>query len=81
MLDRTDRRILSLLQGDGRIAGVELAEKVGLSPTANVFSPPGDYPIVPSGSVVAANYFIQSSNGTLTITTAQQFSGFQFVMT
>ena len=34
MLDRTDRRILSLLQSDGRIAGVELAEKVGLSPTA-----------------------------------------------
>ena len=34
MLDRTDRRILSLLQADGRIAGVELAEKVGLSPTA-----------------------------------------------
>ena len=34
MIDRTDRRILSLLQADGRIAGVELAEKVGLSPTA-----------------------------------------------
>jgi Lrp/AsnC family leucine-responsive transcriptional regulator len=34
VLDRTDRRILSLLQSDGRIAGVELAEKVGLSPTA-----------------------------------------------
>ncbi len=34
MLDRTDRRILSLLQSDGRIAGVELADKVGLSPTA-----------------------------------------------
>ena len=34
VLDRTDRRILSLLQSDGRIAGVELADKVGLSPTA-----------------------------------------------
>ncbi len=34
MLDRIDRRILSLLQSDGRIAGVELADKVGLSPTA-----------------------------------------------
>ncbi|MGL4973670.1 MAG: Lrp/AsnC ligand binding domain-containing protein [Bosea sp. (in: a-proteobacteria)] len=34
VLDRTDRRILSMLQADGRIAAVELAEKVGLSPTA-----------------------------------------------
>ncbi len=34
MIDRTDRRILSLLQADGRIAGVELAEKVGLSQNA-----------------------------------------------
>lgn len=34
VLDRTDRRILAMLQSDGRIAGVELAEKVGLSPTA-----------------------------------------------
>ncbi len=34
VLDRTDRRLLSLLQNDGRAAGVELAEKVGLSPTA-----------------------------------------------
>ncbi|PZR93165.1 MAG: ArsR family transcriptional regulator [Stutzerimonas stutzeri] len=33
-LDRTDRRLLALLQNDGRAAGVELAEKVGLSPTA-----------------------------------------------
>ena len=39
MLDRTDRRILSLLQSDGRIAGVELADKVGLSPTAVGDSP------------------------------------------
>lgn len=34
MLDRIDRRILGILQSDGRIAAVELAEKVGLSPTA-----------------------------------------------
>ncbi|MEN5084813.1 Lrp/AsnC ligand binding domain-containing protein [Bosea sp. TWI1241] len=34
VLDRTDRRLLALLQADGRAAGVELAEKVGLSPTA-----------------------------------------------
>lgn len=33
-LDRTDRRILSILQQDGRIAAVELAEKIGLSPTS-----------------------------------------------
>lgn len=33
-LDRTDRKILKLLQEDGRIATVELAEKIGLSPTA-----------------------------------------------
>jgi Lrp/AsnC family leucine-responsive transcriptional regulator len=33
-LDRTDRTILKLLQEDGRITTVELAEKVGLSPTA-----------------------------------------------
>lgn len=33
-LDRTDRKILSALQQDGRIAGVELADKIGLSPTA-----------------------------------------------
>lgn len=33
-LDRTDRRILAILQEDGRIAAVELAERVGLSPTA-----------------------------------------------
>jgi Lrp/AsnC family transcriptional regulator, leucine-responsive regulatory protein len=34
VLDRIDRRILAILQSDGRIAAVELAEKVGLSPTA-----------------------------------------------
>jgi Lrp/AsnC family leucine-responsive transcriptional regulator len=33
-IDRTDRKILSLLQADGRIATVDLAERVGLSPTS-----------------------------------------------
>jgi Lrp/AsnC family leucine-responsive transcriptional regulator len=33
-LDKTDRKILRHLQGDGRIAAVELAEKIGLSPTS-----------------------------------------------
>ncbi len=33
-LDRLDRRILSTLQQDGRISTVDLAEQVGLSPTA-----------------------------------------------
>jgi len=32
-LDRTDRRILALMQADGRISNLELADKVGLSPT------------------------------------------------
>ncbi len=32
-LDRTDRRILELLQGNGRLSNVELAEKVALSPS------------------------------------------------
>lgn len=32
-LDRTDRRILALMQGNGRISNLELAEAVGLSPT------------------------------------------------
>ena len=32
-LDRTDRRILDLVQRNGRISNLELAEKVGLSPT------------------------------------------------
>ena len=32
-LDRTDRRILALMQADGRISNLELAEAVGLSPT------------------------------------------------
>ncbi|MDQ0390745.1 Lrp/AsnC ligand binding domain-containing protein [Labrys monachus] len=33
-IDRTDRRILALLQADGRLATVDLAERIGLSPTA-----------------------------------------------
>jgi len=33
-LDRTDRRILSLLQADGRMTTLDLAQAVGLSPTA-----------------------------------------------
>jgi Lrp/AsnC family leucine-responsive transcriptional regulator len=33
-LDRIDRKILNALQADGRIATVDLAEKVGLSPTS-----------------------------------------------
>jgi Lrp/AsnC family transcriptional regulator, leucine-responsive regulatory protein len=33
-IDRLDRRILSILQTDGRIATVELADRVGLSPTS-----------------------------------------------
>jgi Lrp/AsnC family transcriptional regulator, leucine-responsive regulatory protein len=33
-LDRIDRKILKHLQVDGRIATVDLAEKVGLSPTS-----------------------------------------------
>ncbi|MDA0823404.1 MAG: Lrp/AsnC family transcriptional regulator [Proteobacteria bacterium] len=32
-LDRTDRRILALMQSDGRISNLELADKIGLSPT------------------------------------------------
>lgn len=32
-LDRTDLKILDLLQTDGRITNLDLAEKVGLSPT------------------------------------------------
>ena len=33
-LDRIDRKILSILQDDGRIANLKLAEAVALSPTA-----------------------------------------------
>lgn len=32
-LDRTDKRILDELQKDGRISNLELAEKIGLSPS------------------------------------------------
>ncbi len=32
-LDRTDRRILEVMQRNGRISNLELAEQVGLSPT------------------------------------------------
>jgi Lrp/AsnC family leucine-responsive transcriptional regulator len=32
-LDRIDRRILETLQGDGRLSNVELAERIGLSPS------------------------------------------------
>ena len=31
-LDRTDLRILAVLQGEGRISNAELAERVNLSP-------------------------------------------------
>lgn len=34
MIDRTDKRILTVLQADGRISTVDLAERIGLSPTA-----------------------------------------------
>ena len=33
-LDRIDRKILSILQEDGHIANLKLAEAVALSPTA-----------------------------------------------
>ena len=33
-LDRIDRKILSILQGEGRIANLKLADAVALSPTA-----------------------------------------------
>jgi Lrp/AsnC family leucine-responsive transcriptional regulator len=33
-IDRLDRRILTILQADGRIAAVDLADQVGLSPTS-----------------------------------------------
>lgn len=34
MLDRIDLRILAILQREGRITNLELAERIGLSPTA-----------------------------------------------
>ena len=33
-LDKIDRRILGILQADGRIANVDLAERIGLSPAS-----------------------------------------------
>src|SRR5687768_7890336 len=33
-IDRTDRRILAVLQTDGRVSTVDLAERIGLSPTS-----------------------------------------------
>jgi Lrp/AsnC family leucine-responsive transcriptional regulator len=33
-IDKIDRKILAILQADGRIANVELAERIGLSPTS-----------------------------------------------
>ena len=33
-LDRIDRKILSILQTDGRISNLRLADQVALSPTA-----------------------------------------------
>ena len=33
-IDKTDRKILRLLQDDGRMSNVELARRVGLSQTA-----------------------------------------------
>jgi len=33
-IDKIDRKILSILQADGRIANVELADRIGLSPTS-----------------------------------------------
>lgn len=33
-LDQIDRRLLSLLQREGRITGTEMAERIGLGPTA-----------------------------------------------
>jgi len=33
-IDKIDRRILNILQADGRITNLELADRIGLSPTA-----------------------------------------------
>src|SRR5258708_24825629 len=33
-INKIDRKILSILKGDGRIANVELAERIGLSPSS-----------------------------------------------
>lgn len=34
VIDKTDRRILEIMQQDGRITNLQLAEQIGLSPTA-----------------------------------------------
>ena len=34
VLDKTDRKILSLLQADGRMTNAELAQRINLSPSA-----------------------------------------------
>jgi Lrp/AsnC family leucine-responsive transcriptional regulator len=34
IIDHTDRQILKVLQADGRLSNVELAERIGLSPSA-----------------------------------------------
>jgi hypothetical protein len=49
-----------------------LGGTLSLTTTAQVNSLPGDYPIVPGG-VVAANYSITFSNGTLTITPTNEY--------
>ena len=33
-IDKIDRRILNILQADGRITNLELSDRIGLSPTA-----------------------------------------------
>src|SRR3981081_4809332 len=33
-IDKIDRKILSILQADGRMANVKLSERIGLSPTS-----------------------------------------------
>ena len=37
-IDKIDRKILSILQWDGRMADVELAERIGLSPAARTYA-------------------------------------------
>lgn len=34
MMDRTDRQILEIMQGDGRVTNAEIARQVGLAPSA-----------------------------------------------
>lgn len=48
------------------------ANTIRLSTTADISSAPGDYPIMISAAISAANYIIAPVNGTLTVTTAQQ---------